>query len=143
MNVQVAEEEEDRCDQAEDKKPPTEEVTDKDDEKIKTDKDDEKIKTDKDDEKIKTDKDDEKIKTDETVQECEEPSPPCEFSWYATQWSQCSSKCAGMMGLQTRLEDDEDDDVDGGGGGTSGCCNLSSNFLTGLCFAEPLMTTGL
>ena len=116
MNVQVAEEEEDRCDQAEDKKPPTEEVTDKDDEKIKTDK---------------------------PVQECEEPSPPCEFSWYATQWSQCSSKCAGMMGLQTRLEDDEDDDVDGGGGGTSGCCNLSSNFLTGLCFAEPLMTTGL
>ena len=125
MNVQVAEEEEDRCDQAEDKKPPTEEVTDKDDKKIKTD------------------KDDEKIKTDKPVQECEEPSPPCEFSWYATQWSQCSSKCAGMMGLQTRLEDDEDDDVDGGGGGTSGCCNLSSNFLTGLCFAEPLMTTGL
>ena len=78
------------------------------------------------------------------MQECEEPSPPCEFSWYATQWSQCSSKCAGMMGLQTRLEDDEDDDVDdGGGGGTSGCCNLSTNFLTGLCFAELLMTTGL
>ena len=98
-NVQVAEEEEDRCDQAEDKKPPTEEVTETDDEKIKTD----------DDEKIKTDKDDEKIKTDKPVQECEEPSPPCEFSWYATQWSQCSSKCAGMMGLQTRLEDDDMD----------------------------------
>ena len=127
MNVQVAEEEEDRCDQAEDKKPPTEEVTVKADKKIKTD-----------------------IKP---VQECEEPSPPCEFSWYATQWSQCSSKCAGMMGLQTRLEDDggdykvkdivEDDDVGGGGGGSSGCCNLSSRFLTGLCFAEQLMTTGL
>ena len=47
------------------------------------------------------------------MQECEEPSPPCEFSWYATQWSECSSKCADMMGLQTRLEDDDEvDDVD-------------------------------
>ena len=46
------------------------------------------------------------------MQECEEPSPPCEFSWYATQWSQCSSKCSDMMGLQTRLEDvDENENV--------------------------------
>ena len=120
MNVQVAEEEEDRCDQAEDKKPPTEEVIDK---------------------------DDEKSKTEEAFQECEEPSPPCEFSWYATQWSQCSSKCAGMMGLQTRLEDvNEDDNVDeddGDGGDSGGYCNLGSKLLTGLCFAELSMTMGL
>ena len=80
------------------------------------------------------------------MKECEEPSPPCEFSWYATQWSQCSSKCGDMMGLQTRLEDDDGDDVDeddeDGVGGSGGCCNIVSNLLTGLCFAELLMTTG-
>ena len=37
-----------------------------------------------------------------TEEECAEPSPPCEFSWYASQWSDCSSKCSGMMGLQSR-----------------------------------------
>ena len=94
--MQVPEEEEDRCDQAEDKKPPTEEVIET---MIKLQKKDTKERIDQ-----KCD--------DETVQECDEPSPPCEFSWYATQWSQCSSKCSDMMGLQTRLEDDDDDDDD-------------------------------
>ena len=35
---------------------------------------------------------------------------------------------------------DEDDDVDDGDGGSG---NLGSNLLTGLCFVELLMTTGL
>ena len=66
------------------------------------------------------------------MQECEEPSPPCEFSWYATQWSQCSSKCSDMMGLQTRLEDDDDDvnfdydDGDRDDDDDGACCNLDS-----------------
>ena len=51
------------------------------------------------------------------------------------------------MGLQTRLEDvNEDDNVDeddGDGGDSGGYCNLGSNLLTGLCFAELLMTMEL
>ena len=26
----------------------------------------------------------------------------CEFSWFATQWSVCSSECSGLKGVQTR-----------------------------------------
>lgn len=36
------------------------------------------------------------------VEECEESTPVCEFSWYATQWSDCSSKCSDVMGVQSR-----------------------------------------
>ena len=38
----------------------------------------------------------------ELVEECEEPGPACEFSWYASQWSECSSQCSDIVGVQSR-----------------------------------------
>ena len=35
-------------------------------------------------------------------EECELPAAPCEFGWFASQWSACSSKCQGVAGLQSR-----------------------------------------
>ena len=35
-------------------------------------------------------------------EDCEQTEPVCEFSWYATQWSPCSSPCSDVQGIQTR-----------------------------------------
>lgn len=36
------------------------------------------------------------------VEECEESEKLCEFSWFASQWSVCSSSCADTKGVQSR-----------------------------------------
>ena len=38
----------------------------------------------------------------ELVEECESPEPLCEFSWFASQWSDCSSSCSDIPGVQSR-----------------------------------------
>ena len=36
------------------------------------------------------------------VSECDTPGPDCEFSWFTSQWSDCSSKCSDITGVKSR-----------------------------------------
>ena len=36
------------------------------------------------------------------LSQCETPGPDCEFSWFTSQWSLCSSKCSDLRGVKSR-----------------------------------------
>ncbi len=38
----------------------------------------------------------------ELAEECDSSELLCEFSWFASQWSECSSKCTDILGIQSR-----------------------------------------